>query len=463
MTRRTPRTRSPLSRDEAGVSAVVGAVLVLLVATLFLVEWRLEWAPAIESEKEAAHSLAVDAQLGQLRSHLNHLATNRSDDSAGLPVTLGAPASSALTDATRLPSVLSFSPEDARVTFSTDDMLLLQRNGNPLAVPSGAWSDFEDTTDLTEVHAIADLRLRIDNVDMDHNDRSTTVTLLDGTDAVGSYTVRVDIQNPNMLVIHEVRNAANEIVTSRVEGYHQSTAFAPFYVNVLDPGMAFDQVLSAAGNGPFTVRISHDEGFDTDYIATYSLIDSTGEVVTVGSGGQQVADWTHELAGGTLTYAANNQFYPAQEVRLANGALVLSQADGRLFRAEPPLEVRTVGTQTVVTWSVPVLEGDERSIAGDMVVHLFASPLQHESLLGSATDLTIVQETPDPGLWSSLWRQRLEAADLSSGGTEPEFQITTGTNQVTVVIHGTDSSPTSTVRDVQVALRTTNIHVQFQT
>ncbi len=457
-----PPSERPLAKEDEGVSAVVGAVLLLLVATLFVVQWRLEWIPTLESEKEAGHGLAVDAQLGQLRAHLNHLATNRSDDVAGLPVSLGAPASTSLSEGTRVPSVLAFRAENANLTFRAADMQVLKRNGHPQGVPANAWTAFGGVIQFSDVHSIQDLRLRIADVNALHNTRTASVNLLDDVGApLGSYTVRVNHQSPNLLVHHEVRNGAGELVTSAMESFEEASSFSPYFVDVLASETAFRQVIANAPQ-PFQVRLAYDPGFNTDYIARYHVVDSEGVVVPVISGGQQVLNWEEVLVSGTLSYFAQNQYYPAQTIRMANGAMVLAQDEGRLFRAEPPLQIRSVNNVLYLDWSMPLMEGPDQALAGDMVVHTFAAPLEHRSMTGSAASMDFTLQTPDPGLWASLFRQRLVATGLSESGLFPGFTITTTGDEVTVSIIGPDSDPLSSVRDVVLSYRVTRVYVQIQ-
>lgn len=455
-------SRTRLGQDEQAVSAVIGAVLVLAVITIALVQWRLEWVPVIEGEDEAGVALLVDGQMGAVRAHFNNLATNASNDAAALPVKLGAPEGRGFENAVTLPNQLEMRPSEGLWNVTAPSFLMYHRDGHSLGAVGNSWTGIPSSVAINDVRSVQELRWRIDEVDAAHDTRAARATILDHKAAfAGSYEVLVDVQSPNMLVHHTVKNAASETITSRTDSYAESTAFAPYFVNLLEPGIAFAQVLAVA-QGPLTLVMSQDPGFDTDYMAAYHVAGPTGRI-PIATSGVLYPGYEATLGGGTLTYRSHNAFYPGQEVSIESGSIIIRQDDGSVFRSEPLLHVANVGDRILIDVVAPRLIGDGSSISGDLVANVVGIPMDQDTIAGSASQLEMTLETRSPGIWAALFQQRLSAAGLSDQGTEPGFLVNKTATGVTVQIFGPQSNPTSAERDVILAFQTADVLVDLDT
>ena len=215
---------SRFRRDDSAVTAVIGTILVLAIITMLHVTMRVEWAPVWEAEAEAAQAVQNDAQFAGIWTHAHAHVANGSIVTTSDAVQLAPERASVLMDLPGSQHGLEFTPDFGHVRIEAASMTLLQVNGTSTSTMGNDWTSFVASTTIQDVRSIHDLRLRVGEISKRLDDRQATVTL---TDAVGTFagrfTIRLDVQTPDLFIFLESRNAAGEIVTSETRSIGSST------------------------------------------------------------------------------------------------------------------------------------------------------------------------------------------------------------------------------------------------
>jgi hypothetical protein len=460
-----------MRRDEDGVSVVVGAVLVLGIVITLLVTVTLEWAPAWESNAEAAHAVGVHTQISALHSQISLQTSNRTLGDISSPITLGQGRSSMMAGS-GLPGALEFRPLTNNIVLSSTQLLVMENNGTFLS-PGNQWVAFPASTTLQDIADLQALRLRIADLSAAKCGRSVTVTLTDAAGVfMGSHKATVSVPSApgcagppsagvDFVVTNDVRDRTNVVINSVPTYYPTTSHFTPFYVNALGSGYSFDQVVASASK-PMRVTIAYDAGFDTDYAMSWRQVDASGASLQKATGGQVRTPYQETMPGGAMRLVVRNSRFPAQTYVMENGALIVDQADGAVLRAPPSFSAFKMGADTSVTLQLPSLSGDLRQLSGDQVATVTTRALSHERFVASAPRLNLTIATSYPTIWASFIDTQLRVANLSPAGATPEYRVTPGVGSVRLDLFGSDANPASATRDVTLTLVQANIEVSVK-
>lgn len=465
--------------SDAGVSSVVGAILVAGLLVITLITIRTSFVPVWEEEAERGLMDQVTSQLGQLKGDMDRHVGNRSATAVTTTVSMGREAAGFFR-VEGTPNQLEFEPGDKPVRFFADRIRFLSIDGSRTSSIDEDWRDYSGLV-LENVSRTADLGLRMDSVSAaDHGD-SVTVQITDAAgDPAGSLQIRVerfDMCPGGGSAVHGYR----VLVTTRTAGgsvlYDQpilvmpgqpgdcagsgsdAPAIADFRVDALAPSYRFKDLLGAAA-GPYALTFTHSD-LPGDAAATYVVEDQPGGMrILVGGGGPVETGFARTYAGGTLTYRAFNTYFVNQEYVLENGALVIDQTDGAFLRSAPKLDAARIADRGAVRLSVPSLVGDRATTAGEGTVSVATGARAHSSFVAEVPDFSFNVTTRFPALWSQLWFDELEESNLDEG--LGEFTITTGANWANLTVSGPTTDPASTELDVTVTLRRAAVDVQIK-
>jgi hypothetical protein len=457
--------RSSREPEEEGVSVVVGAILMvgILVATLITV--RLNYVPIWEQSREAEHALAVITQLASLRSQLDmHL-----DNSSGFPfaqtITMGGTASSSFSPPDA-PDSLAFRPGVRSFNISSNKMLIFSTNGTDVSGLNQTWVGIPTATQVDGVLSVQALSLRVDLLDKTKENKKVTITITDGNgNSAGSFEFFVSRTNPDLVAISRTKDSTGATVTESPQAFHNSDVFAPYYVDVLDPKLKFHNLLAGAKK-PLSLSLRHDPGMPASYAIAFTKQAADGSPVPSGTGGQVEAPFFRTYTSGSIVYTSNTNFYVPQEFTIANGAMVLKQPDGAVFRVDPAFSAARSGSFTVISLAIPSLSGNEALLSGGAKsATVYTRAVSQTTITAQAPRLFFTITTDYPTLWGDFIRAQLEGAGLGSLGSQPQFSITTvaGTpGSVTVNIFGTDSAPSSTTYDLAFIFRQVNVNTRIE-
>jgi hypothetical protein len=459
MTPRTPWIRT-VRDDRSGVSQVLGGILMfgLLVVTLVVVQTR--FVPVWDEDREARHMDSVANQLSAVISDVQRLAANQSSASIADPLTLDTDGGFRFFQGPTVPGGgLSFSPTAANAGFNvtSTNLRVFRRNGQDLFGLGETWVTISGAAPVDDVLAVDHLRVRVNmQPDYDEGD-SATLTV---TDANGAFAGRAVVTFRDFPSEHaletKIYNSANQQISSDLEAFFQQTAVDYFYVDLLDDGLLFDQVLAVAQT-PFDVALS--TGGPNGLEADYTLAATTLTGTPAGAGGLVIPNYRVDLPSGALSFAANNQRFPSQTFVVENGALLVVQSDGVAMRVPPAMRITATSTQAVLSWTLPGLTGDASNIGGGTTASIVATPTgARNDVTGAAPLVTLRVPTAYPDVWATWLDDQMRGAGLSS--TNGQYTVTPAAASVTLTLFGPNSS--AVTEDVILSLQQSTIRLDLR-
>lgn len=441
--------------DEAAVSNVLGAILVFGLLVLALVMVQVRFVPVWDEDREARHVEAVIDQMSLFKADAERLATNATGGTVSTPLTVSPSGGFTFFQGSgRLGGEAAFtpSPSGAGITLSAPLLRITERGGSPLHALGETWITIPASGSLTDVAAVAHLRVRVPDPNSETNGDTATLALLDAGGAYAGKAVLTFLRDASERSIQtEIFSAASATspITVQRESYFHQVDPDYVYVNLLDDELLFDQVLAAA-EGPFTLQLTRS-GLNADYTAAYTA----GSGGTGGSpGGLVVPNYASTMPSGALSFDARNQRLPQQTFILEHGAILVVQPDGAAMLVPPTLSVTGTASQVVLDWVVPGLQGPSASLSGLRAATLTASaPGARTDIEGIAARLEIQIPTQQPAVWATHLDERLRQGGLSPDGPTPQFTLVQSTGALTMILFGPASAPTDVAEDVVLRYR----------
>lgn len=437
-------------RQDRGVATVIGAILLTGILLGSLVIVRLTFVPVWQEDAEARHASVVTTQVSSLKSEVDKALHNRSAATVTTPITLGKGGSNLLTPDVGGSSI-AFAPSDAPTRLWSHRLQLIQLNETIVYGSEESWSGVAGATSLTEIGKVLNFRLRVHEIGKSHNGHSITVTLTDGLGAyAGEFEVHQESNPPDSDIYYTVRNAAGEEIFDNAYAIHNANDYGPYWVDLLDSEFRFDRVLSEA-EPPISITLTENQ-FTGDFTITYQEAGPDGRIV--GNSGSFVTDWKRKFDGGTFSYTSENAYFVRQDLVIDNGALVLDQSDGAIFKVPPAFDVAFLGTRVNLDFTLPVLEGDTTTLSSQGTAVVRTTAKQPTFLGASTSNLTIEISSRYPQLWADHLRGELLAAFLTEGD---HFDLAVSGDRVRLELWGPITDPTSTSLDINFRFTQANV------
>ncbi len=450
-----------LGPDRAGVSNVLGAILLFGIFIMTLVTIQVEFVPRWEEDREARHMDQVADQLAQFTSDLNRMAANQTRTAITDPLTLQPSGGFRFLQAgSGLPNELAFDPPVAGqgVNVTSPQLRILARDGEEFFGLNETWEAIVSGDTVDNVTQVRHLRIRVDMIPGDYNDGdSATLSAFDrnGIFAGKAVVTFRDFPSEQALAI-QVFNRQNQEISSGIEAFFQQTVVDYFYIDLLDGELLFDQVLAAA-ESPIDLTLARN-GLDAAYTIVYNTIGAGGPT-TVGNAGILVPNYSSTLASGSLAVEAENQHFPPQTFVIEHGAVILEQAEGTVMRVPPAFRVTGGATQVQLIWTMPGLTGDRQSLGGSEAASLIATPAggqAHTEAFAARVALRI--PTGHPAAWSAWLDDQFRLAGLASA--VGQYSLSSGADFVLLTVYGPVSDPNSTTEDVYLNFQQAPIRIE---
>lgn len=459
------------ARDEAGVSNVLGAILMfgLLVLTLAIIQAR--FVPVWTEDREARQMQILADDLRQLKSDLDRQAGN---DTA-TPVTDSLPLRNEggfqFFQQANLGATAAFVPSATGSGFrasTADPVQILRRNGQDLFAAGNLWDpQLDGTTDITDVLTIEHLRERIDlyedattdsyiggpnTNDYDSAD-SVTLQIFASTDDVTPVatmvtTTRVD-SGEYTFTIH-LYNAAGEEVSSDSEALFQQVNLSYLYFDLMDSSLFLEPLLATA-QPPFRLHLV-ESGLVADYQVVYS--DVAGGGFNGAAGILDNSGYSNVEASGRLEIDARNQRFVDQTYVLEHGALVLDQGGDAAIIVPPNLGIGAGAAEWTLDWTLAGLQGDSITRTGERISAIASPTHDSEDVWLLARTLTLTLPTEH----AEAWKAYLEDSFADVGWASARYVVTATSSSVVVDLQGPF---VDTSYDISLRLRISQIDLQL--
>jgi hypothetical protein len=436
---------------DAGVSTVLGAILLVGLVFVVFATLRMSFVPHWEEEREAQQMVQTQGQLAAFKSSMDRLLANQTAAAVTTHLGLGGPHTTFLGTFGSHGSV-SFTPGAAGPALTADLFNLILQDGQ--TITTEVFNTTVNTQPVADVQQVESFRLRftMSTNELHRNRDSVILKVLDQQGvSVGTFVVWLTCENNDackkdrdLFLNVETADSAGNVLYS--QGYSVNDPknpkdFATYWVDVLDPTYRFAQLLAGVPK-PFTIQMT-DDGLRSEYAITYLQATSQGTVL-VSSGETSGSVLDSGQAGGLLMVASKNQYYPRQDLRLENGALILDQpGSGTVFVIPPDFRVTPFGTSVNIRMSVQSLTGPAANIEGDSNVQLRARVDSVTAFAGTAPQIAFNYTTGSPGLyakWFTIQMQNagLQSTDCEAAGNRPQcnYEIFQGPDWVRLVVHG---------------------------
>lgn len=437
----------PRRGDEAGVSNVLGAILMFGLLVLTLTVIQVEFVPVWTEDREARQMQALVNDLSQLKSDLARQAGNDSATSITDTFVLrneggfsffqsgGAPGATATFTPAPLGTGIFLS--------TTSPVQVLRRNGqNLFGLDPNSWETYvtEDVEDVGEVSYLL-LRVTVPQGSQcgNQNGHSATLNIYDAADVLVA-AVHSEVKNTgsgsDCAVAVQTRDGLGNELNNDNELFTQNVGSpVNVYFDLLEPQRLLAAIL-AQSDGPFTLEFEQHPTLPL--IAAYQIayeVATTGGAA--GSGGLlDPLGFNDVHASGHLSVAARNERFPDQTYTLEHGAIVLSQEGNAVMAVAPDLELETSADQASVTWTVAGLSGANVALGSPRVAAQAAptGEVQDVWLLATSLDLTI--PTAHPAAWQAYLQDQLNA----EGWLAAQYSfVNPSTSSVTLRIEGPDA------------------------
>lgn len=466
--------------DEAAISSVLGAILVFGLLVITLVVVQTEFVPVWAEEREAAHMQELTTQLGQIKSDLDRQVDNRTSVAISNPLTLQREAGFRFFTGTQLPSQVGFeaSAAGSGVTLRSDSMTILQSGDQSFLglADDDDWVDIPISDEIEDITLVRALRLRIDmaeDVCVDYQaNHFATLVIKDSDDkeagrataswlpsSSAEWALRLDI-----FANFDDGATADDQISSDTEFFFQQLCAGAqenyldyHYFDLLDPSLLFDAVLGSAGT-PLTIELSED-GLVASYVMVYDAAPAGGGTTTFGSLGLVVAPYEPApFAGGRLVIDTNNQNFIEQSYILEHGAVLRVQGDEAAMAIPPNFRVTQSVVQTTIDWALPSLDGSSGSLSGSDTATVVGTPASDRIDIQATTGaLSLEIPTQHPAVWEAFFDRELRLAGMDPS---TQYDLSAGTDSVLLEITG--SSALSTVEDIFIQFRQTNIDLDLR-
>ncbi|HEV8359540.1 MAG TPA: hypothetical protein VGR28_03690 [Candidatus Thermoplasmatota archaeon] len=453
--------------SDEGLAAIVGVVLMAGIALIVLATVRLYWMPAWERDAEAAHMAQVGEQMSAVRLDLDRLAADENRAPVAVPVSLSDNDDSMLAQTNS--ASLSFEPGINAMRFNATEIRLLEQNGTDLTGINENWNNITAPTNISLVGEVISFRLKIDSVGPHTPGSQRDVpwsVVVSIYNANGTYAGDFNFTTihdcapacgPEFSMYVKVRDASNETLYNQAEALHLTGSFSPYWVNLLNTDFRFDRVI-AATDQPMRIFVE-ERGLNASYAITYTQDTAEGTVI-VGGGGLTQTPFVESHTGGRLRLLAENTHYLRQQWIVENGAVILDQGDGAVFKVAPHFDVGIVANKTYVIMSMPTLTGASGSLAGKGTMSMYLTQKAHASFHAEMPAFTLNVTTSYPSLWRAFWEKTLNDAGLTAGAGN--LTLASGANWTRMVLYGVTAAPGSSVYDLDVTFAQADVDVALR-
>lgn len=463
---------------DAGVSVIVGAILLTGIVLGAIVTVRLTFVPVWEEDTESQHMDEVAKKMAELTSDINRRVDNTSTTPLSVSIPMVATGGNNPFSTSRASGTLEFNPGTSPLEIDSPSILLQSRNGTDLAGVNETWDQVGSGNNIENATEILNLRINVtgpacqgttDNCFDQMDNVKATIIDKDGNFA-GDLTVYMDNPPGSSTGFLGVRVRApttppTVVFNNSVLSFQQTDWNPPYWVNTLNDDYRFDRLLDAA-KAPYRVELT-ENGLEGTFSATYlQSVSGGGGAGTkiVGGGGIESEAYKRDFTSGTLAFESANNEYVNQRYVIENGALVLNQSDGAVFKVEPPIDMIRTGQTAIVNLGLPTLQGESSSLAGSRSGRVQVATSSSEEITGALGDLNLTFHTAYPDLWERHLQDQLDDAGFpepAAGACPPtsdpsddrcEYELTSNNRRVKLVLHGpTDFEATPTdpsVRDI---------------
>lgn len=452
----------PRGGDDA-VSSVVGSLLIAALVTATLVTVRLEFIPVWESGREAAHTRVLERQFLNVKTDVDRQLANATNVPIANVLSLGSEDFSVFRSA-RLPAEVAFTPTERVVRMSTPSILVLTLNGTSSVGLSESWETITNN-EVLDVTRVGSLRINISSIQKENDGDSVLFTVRDKDGRfAGDIRATVVRTEPTYQIKVKTRDATGTVLYDQGIAYSLSGTVSPYWIDALQRDYRFDKVL-AATKTPLLLNLTVQNVGGTDlsarYAVSYYKATSNGEVLVGGTQGATQTNYLSTFGGGTLTLKTHNQYFVDQDLVFENGAVVVRQPQGAAFKTDPSMSFAQVGSLTSVVFGLPSLKGTAASTVSTGTVAIRTAPTAGTELVGQAPRFTFEVATAFPSLWEGFWTSKLGATGI--GFTRGvEYEVNKTASSATLTLYGTTITRSSTVNDLHIVLRQSDVRVDVK-
>jgi hypothetical protein len=453
--------------SEAGISTVVGAILVFGLLIVALVTIQVKFVPVWEHDKEAQQMRTTRGQFAVMKSDVDRLAGNVTSTPVTDPLLLGSSGGFSLFSAPKPAGTLAFTPSPPTgFNISTPQAHLLSSGSYTLYGGTETWYTLTSSGTVENILSILHMRLRIKDANVqgrfcpDSQNVTLSLTDADGQDA-GRFVLTCLSQGSGPTFTFRYTTFApyqSQPISVNEEAFAKQQPPEYQYVDVLNPELQFDDVVRAT-KPPFKVSLSRSHtDMKADYTMAYVVQTPDGQSTVVGETGRLIPNWSVKLASGSLSFQGRSSYYPQQKFILEHGGVILTQPEGKVFAIVPQFTASLVAGQVKVAWVLPGLAGDSTGVSGPSSATITFTPtgaaFQYRLTMPR---LTATLATQHGELWVSHWTNTLLAAGLTNTGPNPQFSANSNATSATLSIFGLQSDPAGTVDDIQLTLKAATI------
>lgn len=416
-------------RDESGVSAVVGAVLLMALFTTAFTAYTLTTLPEWKADKEQAHQALVRQELGGLKADLEALAARRDAGPVTATVPLEVAKVALLQSAAARATIAVGDGFDADFSFTSPSLFF--SDGAAVGSPSEGWGT--DPCAGACVQTLSRYVVGLTTTGMGDSGDSATFTLTVTDSASGSLTVT--LAHVRTASCGEVRLTVGT-TTHYVEPC-AGASLSGYNVDLMDDDYSFasaiarlEAPLDLTMTGP-TIANSGGAGTAPSASATYLMSYATdaGLLRVAGTGTATTAP-IGGIDGLRVVYSPAYQAFPSQDLVLEGGALLVDARNGQAVAVQPSLDLVVDGTRGSLSWTLVELTGDASSVSSDSAtVSLTYTGVQ--DVVVTASDASVALATPTSEGWANHLRLALLAAGAGASATVTEDA---GTDTVTLAL-----------------------------
>jgi hypothetical protein len=449
------------TRDE-GISSVIGAIMITGIVFALLLTVRISFVPVWEEKAEAAHLVGVEKQLSTIKAEIDRQVDDPTTGTLSNPITLAQDRASIFQSAPPVHRV-EINTSGHALRLDANQALILSNNGVAITGLNPQWLPVPGAP-VTGVTTVQALRIRI-TLNSNAVGQSVNLSVTDrNSDLVGFVIVEVTRDPPEALVTTTSYQAPNTVLAGVTEGAHQKILYE-YFTDVLDPSLLFDQVLASAETPLSFTFTKSDPAFQADYVMTYGT-DASGGSALVGTGaGLLKLPYVATYSGGSLVYKASSAYHVPQTYILENGALILAQDDGAVFKIPPSFSVSRSATLVSLGMTVPSLSGSAQSLSGASNVKITTTGSGNNDINALMPRLQLTLTTDYPTLWRDFWDEQFAAAGLSSTATATstaQYTVSASGNQASFALFGPTADQGSVVYDLSIHLQQATIGIGLE-
>lgn len=407
----TARASRRMAADERGVSAVVGAVLVLALFTTAFSVWAFQTLPEWEADHEETHQRAVVSGLSALKADVQGLSVRGEAGPVTRAIDLGATPVPLLQGVKATGAIGLRSGVSASAAFSGPEILLL--DGKPTATPS----DSVDGAQLDSVDGLQALTVAIasDRVTSPTSSAWVRATATDGITSVSATVSHVGAvagcQGAGLTVAVTSTTTTASILLCGLDNHLPATP-----VDLLTDAYGFRGALTRLST-PYTLTLSQGVASGASVQGTYmaAWTDAAGLEHAVGTG--LSLPFALDVDGSALQWEPGYVRFTDQVASWELGGIVLDQGDGEVVADAPGFALKVADGQGYLQWTLMDLDGGAGQVAG---THKATVSVTHRStsdalLRVDGLGLTLLTEHADA--WASFLGDRLLLAEAGGAAT----------------------------------------------